>query len=153
DHLRALLDRYETIRRAYAAFITPADVLAEVIRGLQTSRPDFDEVMTTYLARELRAAQFANLERAGKHQILLSSVFVDLPFAEERLLDPPSENEKPLRGFLNQLVSLAAERFNDEPPVRTAAGERASDEPGRYVLVGGPGQGKTTLAQFACQLF
>jgi len=148
DQLRAMLDACEDIRRAYTAFITPGDVLAEVFRWLKPASPDFRKVMTLYLARELRNAQFTNLERAGKHQILLSRVFVDLPSGPERFLDPPREDQEELVGFLSKLREYAGERFNEEIATRPD-----DSEPGRYVLVGGPGQGKTTLAQFACQLF
>jgi hypothetical protein len=63
DKLRTLLDQSEDIRRAYAAWITPGDVLASVIESISHTRPDFDSILTTFLQKELLSDQFANLSK------------------------------------------------------------------------------------------
>ena len=163
DQIRTFLDGQEDIRRAYQAWISPGDVLAEVMAWLQTSRVDFGEVMANFLAKEMLADQYANLEQAGhstEDRIPLARVFVDLPTSSERLLEPPEENAPRLPlGFAGEVVSLARERLDPASTSerRTAqegeGPQRKGPEPGRVVLVGGPGQGKTTVGQFVCQLF
>ncbi len=82
DQLRTFLDNCEDIRHAYTAWITPGDVLAEVIKRLKPQRPDFQEVMTNLLQKELLADQYVNLGQAGQatdEKTPLARVFVDLP--------------------------------------------------------------------------
>ena len=121
--------------------------------------------MTNFLAKEIRNDQFANLEQAGHstdERIPLAQVFVDLPITTERVTEPPSE-ERRQQPQIAELIATLREAAkepldpasvqqrhlpSEEQPLRPQA-----PQPGRYVLVGGPGQGKTTIGQFACQLF
>lgn len=162
DKICTFLDGYEDIRRGYAAWITPGDVLAQVIEQLEPRQPDFEQIVTNFLQKELVADQYANLEQAGhamEDRIPLAHVFVDLPTFDERRLDPPDEEPEDLpTGFIAKVLDVAAERLDPES-LRAYAGyqsavqEASRPEPGRFVLIGGPGQGKTTIGQFMCQLF
>jgi hypothetical protein len=152
DQITSYLDAEESIRHAFTAFITPGDVLAEVMNRLQPARSDFQEVMTSYLARELNAAKFADLEQTSETKIFLSRVFVDLPLSEKRTADPPSEEEERLEGVVAVLLEAARERLDRRTLQQLDVKER-NDRSARFVLIGGPGQGKTTVGQFACQMF
>lgn len=164
DKIRIFLDDYEGIRRAYAAWITPGDVLAQVIEWLVPQQPNFERTITNFLQKELLADQYAKLEQAGhtvEDRIPLASVFVDLPVAHERANEPPDEqNDADLlpQGFVAEALDVALERL-DPQSLNSLATQRVmrlkstNHEPGRFVLVGGPGQGKTTVGQFICQLF
>ena len=151
DQLTTFLDAEESVRRAFTAFITSGDVLAEVIQWLKPARTDFEEVMTGYLSRELNNAKHADLEQSGNFRILLSRVFVDLPLSKERLAEPPNEAEKPLAGVVTTILDAARERVDQVSRVQRSIA--AAPVSARFVIVGGPGQGKTTIGQFACQLF
>jgi hypothetical protein len=164
DKLRAFLDDYEDIRRSYAAFITHGDVLAQVIEWLQPSQPDFKQILYSFLQRELLTDQYANLEQAGRateEKVPIARVFIDLPTFGQPLIDPPKEegesNELP-PGFVASVLSISPERLNDQYLDAQTSFDDSSDrisfqERGRFVLVGGPGQGKSTVGQFICQLF
>jgi len=166
DQLRTFLDTHDEIRRTYAAFVTAGDVLARTMNLLETCSTDFDEVITNFLAKELLSDQFANLEQAGhsvEDRIPLANVFVDLPTSNERLVEPPDEDpskRRELPEFVTTIVTSASERLDPGSASRRSAGPieaqdpvRGRPEPGRFVLIGGPGQGKTTVGQFVCQLF
>jgi hypothetical protein len=160
DQIGTFLDTYSEIRRTYAAWITPGDVLFAVLEHLQPQAPDFLRVMTNYLAKELLADQYANLGQAGHstdYKIPLARVFVDLPVTLERVAEPPREDLSDMYEKVTELISEIVERARDRfDPVSTRTKHASlfgELEPGRYVLVGGPGQGKTTVGQFACQLF
>lgn len=161
DKLRVYLDDSEEIRHAYAAWITPGDVLAEVMSWLRPQQPDFEKVLANFLQKEMLADQYANLEQAGhslQDRIPLATVFVDLPASNERANEPPEEDRKPLNGFVSEVLSQAGNRFDSETlSTLTSRESRAKDLPspggGKFVLIGGPGQGKTTICQFMCQLF
>jgi hypothetical protein len=164
DQLTAFLETQEDIRHAYAAWITPGDVLSEVFKSLRGVRPDFAETMANFLAKELCTDQYARLEQAGHtadEKIPLAPVFVDLAVSNERLSEPPEKADARIQkeDFVAQMLAVAQDRLDAagrEPPAPPQdATEPAPQptQPGRFVLIGGPGQGKTTIGQFLCQLF
>ncbi|MCA1706448.1 MAG: hypothetical protein LC808_25570 [Actinobacteria bacterium] len=160
DKLRILLDTNEAIRRAYAAWITTGDVLMQLSEWLTDLRPDYHRLVINYLQKELLSDQYAKLEQAGHtadEAIPLAQVFVDLPIASRAysMAERNRFNQYPddeLPHFVSFLTEQAANRL-----VQSLAGnEIASSQgpmPGRIVLIGGPGQGKTTLGQYVCQIF
>jgi len=120
--------------------------------------------MTNFLAKELRSDQYANLEQAGhstEERIPLARIFVDLPIITQRLKEPPTHHREEEKDI--ELIALLMETASDplDPASILQTELSPEDQPtrsqgpqsGRYVLVGGPGQGKTTVGQFACQLF
>jgi hypothetical protein len=165
DQLRAFLDGNHEVRRKYL-FITPEDVLAEAFETLAGTRPDFERVMSNFLAKELLDDQYVNLEQAGhavEDKIPLARVFVDLPVSRERLSEPlpdgrPHDNE-PTNSVVIKLLAESSQLLNSSATIPAETGSDRDyaggdhGEAGRFVLVGGPGQGKTTVGQFVCQLF
>lgn len=163
DQISRFLDDHEAIRQSYAAWITPGDVLSEVLGWFKASRPDFGEVLANFLAKEFAAEQFARLTQAGQaadERLRLASVFIDLPVSKERVVEPPTADSKEQdAGFAAQIVEIARDCFapqlGADHPATSGGDPQRWPKPavGRYVLVGGPGQGKTTVSQFICQLF
>lgn len=155
--LCAYLDATPEIRRAYAAWITSGDVLSEMMSAITGMTPAFDDVLGAYLQRELLTDQFANLEQAGRaadERIPISQVFVDLPVRDPQV----AGGTGPGTGYIARLLQLASLKLDDTlggDAVGDFHGSARTEGPGpnRQVLVGGPGQGKTTLGQFVCQLF
>lgn len=166
DKLCAYLDGLEDIRHSYEGFITTGDVLARVMEWLRPQRPDFEQVIYKFLQSELISDQYANLEQAGRateEKVPIARVFVDLPAYDEQLNDPPDETGSPTSelspGIVAELVEIAKSRLD---PASVKASTASADvvwmasgpsATGRLVLIGGPGQGKTTIGQFICQLF
>jgi hypothetical protein len=158
DQIGALLDNNEAVRHAYAAFITAGDVLASVMSWLNASRPDFGDVIANFLSKELLNAQYANLEQAGyagDERVPLAQVFVDLPASTTHKAEPTDDDDDDEEHFAAAILDTASEKLD---PRSIALGDRQIGKPaasplGRYVLIGGPGQGKTTIGQFTCQLF
>lgn len=176
DKIGRILDRNPEVRKTYMAWILPSDVLYELFTLLGTRKRDRYQIMLTYLQRELLADQFAMLEQAGHSSdipISLAQVFVDLPTSggsrNERIhLNSHSSAYEPSQAleyghgydaqaeprFVNRVVAesgLPAREFNVDE--RDGRPNWESPRNGRYVLIGGPGQGKTTVGQYICQLF
>lgn len=166
DELRALLDDAEDIRRAFTAWLTPSDVLADLVEHL--SRPNLTKLLPLALARDLRDERDVRLKDAGQETdkaVYLEDVFIDLPLANDKgdiagLLENEDEDEegeeegedekKPMLNAVFNLLNLATDKLDPSSVSET----RFEGEPlrNRIVILGGPGQGKSTLSQFLMQL-
>ena len=133
------------------------------MRQLQGQQPDFELIVSRFLQVELRTDLYSRLEQAGHtsdDRIPLARVFVDLPAADNPMVDPPMDDDmraRPGPGLLADLLQHAGQLlkpsvYTSDGPVIEAHGKRGP-EPGRFLVVGGPGQGKSTLGQFLCQLY
>ncbi len=164
DQLCRFLDADESVRNSYKVWITPGDVFARLASSLESTYPDFKKVMVNFLQKELLNDHYSKLEQGGhspENRVPLEKVFVDLPVFDERRSEAPEESEegkKLLPGFLSQILQVSSyclksdsfsSKRGEKNPSRSE--HRIKPEPGRYVLIGGPGQGKSTLAQFLCQ--
>ena len=174
DQIRAFLDAYEDVRTAYAAFITPGDVLGRIIDLLQPKPNDLRGILLNYLEKEFLREQFVNLGQAGhdsEEPIPLATVLVDLPTSDEHSLfvssvfDDEDLDSRDIgvsapqgAGFIKNILAASSQRL-DPAHIGTSTLTNNFDldvqgqSQGRYVLIGGPGQGKTTLTQFICQIF
>ena len=174
DQIRAFLDAYEDVRTAYTASITPGDVLARIISQLNPSPTDMYKTFVMFLERELLSDECVKLEQAGHNvdeRIPLASVFVDLPTHDEsaglraQILDDTNidigysgPSGHPEEAFIKEILAASSELL-DPTSIGTSVISNNLDprvtrrSRGRFVLMGGPGQGKTTLTQFICQIF
>ena len=174
DKIRVLLDNNEDVRRAYAAFVTPGDVLSQIIDRLNLQNPNFGETLCNFLQKELLSDQFVRLGQAGygsDDRIPLARVFVDLHTRSELLVSgvrdvdfgyeygyEDSSVEPEHAGFIKQILEVSAERLDAQSLAGQPLGQDSetgenNQSKGRFVLIGGPGQGKTTVGQFVCQIF
>lgn len=147
DKIRVLLDNNRDVAISYAAGIVTGDILSKLFGMLEGFDPDFESTIANFLQKEMLADQYAYLEQAGHNpddKVPLANVFIDLPVADERLYEPPTEHSS---GFIAELVSAGSAKFDQD----SSTSKRGNL--GRYVLVGGPGQGKSTVGQYLCQLF
>lgn len=153
DKIRLFLDSNEEIRKSYAAWITTGDVLSDLSDWLKSERPNYYSLITTYLQKELVSDQYARLEQAGHsadEAIPLSQVFIDLPVARRTMSDVQAQGGT-TTDFVALVVESAKQRLRPEDIEE--AKRHVTTPIGRYVLIGGPGQGKTTIGQYVCQIF
>jgi hypothetical protein len=140
DKLRAFLDVDHEVRTRFG-WITAGDVLASMLQGGSDSQQEFERALAGYLEKALIDNRFVRLEEAGHssdERTALSTVFVDLPINR----DHTDGSGMMLDWLLEQTAREC--RARDIDPAASLL---------RLVLVGGPGQGKTTLGQFVCQIF
>lgn len=141
DLVCRLLDGSADVRAAYAGLITPGDVLVELSRMLTGEAADLGGVLRTHAAKELLAEQWVRLGQAGEksnQRLPLGSVAVDL--GAELLAD-------------GEPVPVAAVGHILEVGDGVLRPSRQRGQSPHIVVVGGPGQGKTTLAQLMCQAY
>lgn len=174
DKIRVFLDDNQEVRRTYAAWITSGDVLSAILEQLTSKAPNFEAILSNFLQKELLSDEFVNLELAGhdvNERISLARVFVDLPVVDEQYeagtFEIGNSSEHLFEGhvpdfedgyFIKGMLAVAAECLDPKSLSAHAIGQspkprESSPTRGRFVLIGGPGQGKSTVGQFICQIF
>jgi hypothetical protein len=135
----------DDIRRAFAAWLIPTDPLSTVMGELDLGRPDFGTVIHRFLQKEIRAQRPTRLQQAGHGggdtATNLEDVFVDLP------CQAPTPFEDNENGEL--LLARLLRRIDRKLNLGWASGE--GPRPERLLLLGGPGQGKSTMTQLFAQ--
>ncbi|MDY1045516.1 hypothetical protein SOM55_01700 [Pseudomonas coleopterorum] len=149
DQLCTMLMNADAIRRSYAAWLSTSDVIADILADANSKTSAIKDGMYRYLVRELRSHQPIRLQQAGhsgSSQTMIEDVFVDLPFRNDR--DTRFDGNEKL------LLATLLERSRDclDGASVNAQQEHAYGRPERVLILGGPGQGKSTLSQFLAQI-
>ena len=135
----------------------PPNVLAEWVTAAELGE-DVRDALVTWLAKQIASDQFARLEQGGHQEggVPLRKVFVDLPIAGQPVVEPRAERNLFLASlFARKAAPLCGSDANDESidhheiPMPEEAFGRGRQG---YLVIGGPGQGKSTLGQLACQI-
>lgn len=137
DHLCRLLDLSSDLARRYYGLITPGDVLAQLQDFIAGSAKNLGDVLRAHVVRELRADHLIHLDQAGARDdqgLPLAKVAVDLP------AQLTNEDDVAVTSYVIE---------HGDQVLRPSAGPKTS----RLVILGGPGQGKSTLAQMICQTY
>ncbi|NJR80017.1 NACHT domain-containing protein [Sphingomonas corticis] len=164
DKIAVLLDGAPDLLRSYDGWLGPRELLSAAFGYFKSRSPDFGETMTRYLQRELRSQRATRLQQAGhvgEDAAFLEDLFVDLPCAGEALEqhdrelvatdpDPAAIAKAPLA--LATLLDRFAVKLAPSALHARKEGDARSPAPSRQILIGGPGQGKSTVAQFAGQI-
>ncbi|GAB3852656.1 NACHT domain-containing protein [Dactylosporangium cerinum] len=143
DHLCRLLDDSPGIRKAFSGLLTPGDVFAAMHDLITRTSLDIGTILRRHAAKELLAEQWVRLSQLGlksTDRIPLARVATDLAAARSHA---PSEAER--RVHAARYICAIGNRVL-----------RPSHRPGpspHLVLIGGPGQGKTTIGQIVCQAY
>lgn len=138
------------------------DWLSEYAAKAGLSREAIESVRA-WLSEQFVADEFAKLGQGGyaETRVALRRVFVDLPVANHAIDEPRNtSNELFLRKvFPSKAPVLSAvcalDTFSDPDRGRIRGSARSRNAEGLgagILLIGGPGQGKSTLGQLACQL-
>lgn len=151
DQLATMLINAPEIRRSYSAWLSTSDVISEILDGMQVKSTALKSAMYRYISRELRSHQPIRLQQAGHSgdgQIMIEDVFTDLPY---RLADQQDDEEQSGMLLLESILERSRDCL-DGASVR-AQSSRNEGRPERVLLLGGPGQGKSTVSQFLAQIF
>jgi hypothetical protein len=145
DHLCRLLDLYPDIRRTYTALITTSDVLSRLEEFLDPAPASVGRRLTVHAAKELTAQQWVRLGQAGhptNEKLSLSDVGIDLPAIASWAGTESTQIQ--ITGVVEYLIGRG------DTVLRPSHRPQANP---RVVIVGGPGQGKSTLGQLLCQIY
>lgn len=148
DDVCRLLERHPRVRQSYLHLLTTGDLIARLMRGDVVT--DIDETIRLFLASDLDGDRFASLDQAGEvgdESVPLTRIFIDLDVALR-------EGDRPVAASANTTSVLDEAEWQSfvQGEATSAMRLMLSDEPRRLVLIGGPGQGKSTLGQFLAQI-
>lgn len=157
DQIRVLLDNSADVRTGYAAWITPGDVLSSLMKQTTISN-DTQVALEAHAAKLLLEDLGLNLTQAGTvsdNAVQIADVYIDLPAY------PPEDYETEVEPLGNghssrdacnitaELVAIANQKLDSAAVKADIRISRMC----RIVLVGGPGQGKSTVTQYLTQLY
>ena len=137
DQICRFLDDAPAIRDSYGALVSSGDVLV-ALRGSLPGSLDVEGILTRHVAKEMLTEQWVRLGETGdvdNQRLSLGAVAVDLPMTSSR------------SGRSNNLARFVL-RHGDLDHRRTGQAKTR-----HLVIVGGPGQGKTTIGQLICQAY
>ncbi|MEI2397929.1 NACHT domain-containing protein, partial [Paenibacillus phytohabitans] len=144
DDLCRILDNNRDIATAYSSFTLPGDVLFQLRRMLEKMNGETIysiDVLIRFLEKEFKDDMVSRLEQGGQltdEKVNLEKVFIDLNIVSKDTKKRNSSEE-----FVRKCIHLGDNINKTE----------REDLKNRLVLIGGPGQGKSTLTQFLCQIY
>lgn len=145
DKISTFLDNLPDIRTSYAAWVTSSDILSEMLAFLKGTAEGTDTIFRRYLKQAVIKNKFISLKNSGDrsdNKVRTSQVFIDLPVSL-----PRSEEGSQA---LSSIVNLARQKLTPEQIDTARAGKPIRN---KIVLLGGPGQGKSTVTNYLIQLF
>jgi hypothetical protein len=150
DDINRFLDLYPEVRRPYLPLLISGDIIAELLTQTEHTRSERAITIDFYLRTAMSREENAQLDQAGdvsEDAIPLQQVFFDLEAyipsatrdAMERLRrhNPSATRHLPINE--TSRVAMVDYLISDIAPDRT-------------VIVGGPGEGKSTIGQYLAQL-
>lgn len=138
EHICRLLDRHPQIRKTYAGFITSGDILSRLAEMLDGGSAQIGELLKTHAASQIAARQALKLETSDlgeTDKVALSDIAVDLPAIGDNY---------------EQHMAIAHILAAGDHSLRNSV---RGKHPYGFVIIGGPGQGKSTIGQIICQAY
>ncbi len=153
DEICRFLDAYPGIRQTYAGLLVSGDIIAHLLGLVDEEKTELDELINLYCHGCFIHEQYADLDDAGDvedERIALQRVFIDLDVKTQTLqrdhLDlKRGEVEEKLPEWLKQAAE-DADRIS-------ALSYMLDDSISGMVLIGGPGEGKSTLGRYLAQIY
>jgi hypothetical protein len=146
-----LLSLHSEISSYYKHFLTPGHILTTIYEELKDARAEVDTIIRFLIVKHFDEQKYTKLEQAGYSADTrpgIHRLFVDLPFRA---------NDYELQGLATAyLVQTSAKCHRvDVNQVDTKEWRLWRHFPSRarvWFLRGGPGQGKSTIGQYFCQI-
>lgn len=146
DDIADYLNNYRDIATSFAPFILPGDVLYKLLELLDVNeqrKARITETISRFFEVEFKEDIQSRLDHAGKltsDKVSLEKVFIDLYATPDGNVRTESER------FIASTIKLGNRILKSSGPSQKLPNNR-------FVLIAGPGYGKSTLTQFLCQVY
>jgi len=149
DQVRTMIDAHQDVRWAFDGLLTVGDVLAALAAGrlAPSASSSLEELLREDLLKGLSADRWVRLSQAGAAgdmKLHVDEVAIDLPATVDSREGTSAGSSTPLHA-LQHVLSRGDSVLSARQP--QGAG------PAGIVLVGGPGQGKSTISQLIAQAY
>lgn len=141
DEICAMLDNNRDVAVSYAATILPGDLLVKL---LEKYEQNYFDALKKYLFSEFGEEMYPRLEQAGsvvEKKIPIEKVCVDINVRSRQ------------NGGTEKFAKAVFELGNGVLGYQKAEAQGKLDRNENFVLVGGPGKGKSTISQFIAQIY
>ena len=146
-----LLATYPEAAKIYGHFLTPGHVLAAMYNQIKDQNAEAETIIRDLVVKQFGEQQYTKLEQAGSdtdNRPGIQRLFIDLPFRA---------NAYELNGMGMKFLVRASARNHrvDANRPDSRAWRYWNQHPARarvWFLKGGPGQGKSTIGQYFCQI-
>ncbi|WP_320537687.1 hypothetical protein [Pseudarthrobacter sp. IC2-21] len=156
DDIRALLNDASSIRAAYAALLTTGDIISKLIDRINDEEKDFAHALATHAARSFRDDTYLKLSQTGTvrdQQITIGDTFVDLPLVGSPSYVPVTAAGEGVKGRGPRIQRNVVDELITRFDTSSGASSMETEKYRKSVLIGGPGQGKSTVTQFLAQIY
>lgn len=146
-----LLANYPQIADYYGHFLTPGNVLRKIFDQIEDKYASDKNIIRHLAVSQLDEQKYTKLEQAGSasdDRPGIHDIFIDLPFHNEEC----AVSGKAVEWLL--MATSRCHKLDDSLPT-TEEWMRWNRHPSRaklWFIKGGPGQGKSTIGQYICQL-
>lgn len=167
NQIESFIKTHAEIRKVFLDYFTTGDLLAEWAQRIGGDSKHTERILTSFLTKSFLMDENSKLSQAGdksEDKVSLSEVFIDPPVSwkcPDRLEpDPFDEPLKSLR-FLSRVAAckLDPASLEKQEPIKKeghgtsdATNQTESHLYNRFLFLGGPGSGKSTIGQFLSQL-
>ncbi|MGY4902842.1 NACHT domain-containing protein [Streptomyces sp. 900116325] len=145
-----LLDLHPTVRQRYLGSVM-GDLLTTLTESISETETEISDSVSGHLARVFKAEKYAELDQGGgvdDRKVPLARVFVDVPYVEKDEEDGFLFDEQSQEDSASTATIIGLLDSQSTPIDRSQEPSR-----GRILVIGGPGQGKSTLGRFLCQIY
>jgi hypothetical protein len=151
NKLLQLLNDHPEVKEYYEHFLTPGHILTSVYNQLKDSQAEAKTILRYLIVTQFGEQQLTKLDQAGSGVDTrpgIHKVFIDLPFISR---------DQDLQGLaVEYLVRTSAKNHQIDPNQPDTKQWRLWNRfPARarvWFMKGGPGQGKSTISQYFCQI-
>ena len=147
EEICRFLDANPDMRQSYVHFLVSGDIIARLLGLIEREETDLDELVKLYCQGCFDHEQYAALDDAGDvddERVALQRVFIDLDVKPPSLPNDPQVLERPPK-WLKQAA--------EEEDRTSALSYLLDDSVQGAILIGGPGEGKSTLGQYLAQIY